>query len=384
MEEIDYWPANSSGGLNFGWRCYEGNSIYDLSGGCGSPSAYIAPVATTAQSSGVCSVIGGYVYRGSRYADMYGKYFYSDYCLPAMFTLESDGMGGFINTPLGTLSGSSFSAFGEDMWGELYIASLSSGIIYRFQTSDCTPVATINCNLDTLNDCGYGFAKLNVPAGRDFNYTWYHNGNLMTEDSSEVTATLPGTYIVVVENPATTCTNSDTIEVVQGTLITLSINGLDTLYCIYNQPVNLLPSIPGGTFSGPGVNCFVFDPSLAGTGFHDVKYTYITSQGCVYETSQTVQVEICPGINDNTWLKTVALYPNPNNGTFTLEISSDRTKDLKVEISTMLGQSLYCGSVEVNAGTTKYQPEYFIRESGLYLVKLSDGQNSFVHRIRVD
>lgn len=384
VEEIDYQPVNSPGGLNYGWRCYEGNSAYDLSGGCLSPTAYVAPVATTAHSSGVCSIIGGYVYRGARYADFFGKYLYTDYCSPAMFTLESDGMGGFINTPLGTLTGSSYSGFGEDMWGEIYLASLSSGNIYKFQTSDCTPVASINCAIDTLNDCGYGFAKLNVPAGRDFNYEWYYNGVLMVEDSTVVNATAAGTYVVNVTNPANACTNSDTIEVVMGTPLTLSILGLDTLYCVYHQSIGMQPSVPGGFFSGPGVNCFSFDPAEAGEGLHEVKYTYTNSQGCKYEASQTVRVDLCVGINDNSWLKTVSLYPNPNNGTFTLAVSSDRNKVLNIEISTVLGQVLYQTSKEVNAGSSKIIPDYKISQSGMYFVKLSDGQNSYVHRIRVD
>lgn len=384
QEEIDFEPVNAVGGLNYGWRCYEGNASYNLSG-CLSPSAYIAPVVTTSHtSSGVCSIIGGYVYRGARYADFFGKYLYSDYCSPAMFTLESDGAGGFINTPLGILTGTYFSGFGEDMWGEIYLASLSSGDIYKFRTNDCTPVASINCNLDTVNDCGYGVAKLSVPAGRGFAYTWYYNGVLMAEDSSIVNATAAGTYVVEVVNPSTACSNTDTIVVEMITPIILTINSLDTLYCISDPSFSLQPSIPGGTFSGPGVNCFMFEPQAAGEGTHEVKYTYETPQGCVYESSQTVRIDLCVGINNNTWLKKAALYPNPNNGTFTLEVSSDQAKLLNIEISSMLGQVLYTGSTQLNSGNTKIQPSYKIKESGIYFVKLSDGESSYVHKISVD
>lgn len=382
VEEIDYQPAYTPGGRNYGWRCYEGTSSYDLSGGCGPSTNYVSPVSTYTHSFG-CSVTGGYIYRGARYNDMFGKYFFTDYCTPTMYTLESDGMGGFTKTTLGTLTGSSYSAFGEDMWGELYIASLSSGNIYKFQSMDCVPVASINCNLDTVKDCGYGFSKLSVPAGRDYGYTWYYNGALMSEDSSELIATLPGTYKVEVSNPSTGCANTDSVEVQMVTPITLSINGLDTLYCIYNQAVALLPSIPGGTFSGPGINCIYFDPALAGEGMHEVKYAYTTSGGCHYETSQQVRVDICLGIEDNSWLKTVSVYPNPNNGTFALKISSDRSKQLDIEISTMIGQVLYNEKINVNPGESNFQPDYKIEDAGVYLVKLSDGQNSFVHRVRV-
>jgi len=381
-EEIDFEPANAPGGLNYGWRCYEGNSSYDLSGGCQPQSSYVEPVSTFSHSFG-CSITGGYVYRGARYNDMFGKYFFTDYCTPTMYTLESDGMGGFTRTTLGTLLGSSYSSFGEDKWGELYLASLS-GSIYKFQSNDCTPVADINCGLDTVNDCGYGSVKLSVPAGRDFTYLWSHNGTALANDSSEVDATAAGTYVVVVTNPSTACTNTDTIEVEMISPVNLSIIGLDTVYCIYDQPVNLTPSIPGGYFTGTGVNCVVFDPALAQDGMHEVKYTYTTAQGCTYETTQDVRVDICLGVSNDSWLKTVALYPNPNKGTFTLEMSSDRNKNMSVEISTVLGQVIYGSEIKLVSGTTKFQPDYKIEKAGMYFVKLSDGVNSYIHKMRVD
>ncbi len=382
QEEIDFQPVRSVGGLNYGWRCYEGTATYNTSGGCLPINNYVAPVTTYSHSFG-CSVTGGYIYRGARYNDMFGKYFYTDYCTPTMYTLESDGMGGFNKTTLGTLLGSSYSSFGEDKWGELYIASLG-GSVYKFISNDCTPVASINCNLDTLGDCGYGFAKLSVPAGRDFAYTWYHNGNLLSDDSSEVIATVAGTYVVEVTNPTTLCSNSDTIEVVMGSPVNLAIVGLDTLYCSYHQSVNLQPSVPGGTFSGPGVTCNTFVPQEAGEGLHEIKYTYVTPAGCRYETSQLVRVDACLGVNNDSWLKTISLYPNPNNGTFTIEISSDRTKLLNLEISSLLGQVLYSASIEVNSGTAKFQPDYKIVNGGIYLVKFNDGESTFIHRIQVN
>ena len=33
-EEIDFQPASSTGGENYGWRCYEGNHVYSMSGSC--------------------------------------------------------------------------------------------------------------------------------------------------------------------------------------------------------------------------------------------------------------------------------------------------------------------------------------------------------------
>ena len=40
-EEIDYRAAGSTGGVNYGWRCYEGNAAYNTAG-CGSSATYVS------------------------------------------------------------------------------------------------------------------------------------------------------------------------------------------------------------------------------------------------------------------------------------------------------------------------------------------------------
>ena len=74
-EEIDYLPAGSPGGANFGWSIVEGNHDYD---GTAQPG-FIPPVAEYSHSEGGCSVTGGYVYRGAM-PEWQGIYLYGDYC----------------------------------------------------------------------------------------------------------------------------------------------------------------------------------------------------------------------------------------------------------------------------------------------------------------
>jgi len=78
-EEIDFEPAGSAGGLNYGWRCTEGLVDYDQSQ-CSSSLVIEYPISVYNHSGGACSITGGYVYRGSEFPDMQGKYFYTDYC----------------------------------------------------------------------------------------------------------------------------------------------------------------------------------------------------------------------------------------------------------------------------------------------------------------
>lgn len=124
-EEVDFQPAGSPGGENYGWDFWEGLACY--TSGC-NPTGMTWPIHVYSHADGDCSVTGGYVYRGASYAEMQGIYFFGDYCTGKLWGLQPDAgdwaVHQFDNTP------HSISSFGEDEAGELYLVSLSGGI-YR-------------------------------------------------------------------------------------------------------------------------------------------------------------------------------------------------------------------------------------------------------------
>ena len=127
IEEINKISSPLTPGLNFGWRCYEGNSVY--TSGCALAKAkYTLPIAQYTHDGGACSVTGGYVYTGTDYPNFTGKYFFADYCLNRIGTVNANGKIVYSAKFRGS---NNFSTFGEDSNGELYIASLSNGIIYK-------------------------------------------------------------------------------------------------------------------------------------------------------------------------------------------------------------------------------------------------------------
>ncbi|MCB0033804.1 MAG: PQQ-dependent sugar dehydrogenase [Anaerolineales bacterium] len=131
-EEIDYIPAGSLSGLDFGWRCYEGTNPFNTSG-CGPSSSYVDPIHEYDHSSGDCSVTGGFIYRGSQYADLQGHYIFTDYCT-AVFRAITGAPYSPTVTTLSFAPGSSIfspSTFGEDVNGELYVTNRNEGSVYR-------------------------------------------------------------------------------------------------------------------------------------------------------------------------------------------------------------------------------------------------------------
>ena len=122
IEEINKQPSTEAA-VNYGWRCYEGNNPYNTNG-CDEPETMVFPVATYNHSGGKCSVTGGYVYRGTTYANLVGKYFFADYCSGEVGWVDEANNLEFVTT-----SNNSFSTFGQDSSGQLYVAG--SGRVYK-------------------------------------------------------------------------------------------------------------------------------------------------------------------------------------------------------------------------------------------------------------
>lgn len=143
-EEIDFQPANSTGGENYGWDCREGAHPYTgaQSPACTGNNNLVEPIFEYARAenqsnpSAPCSSItGGFVYRGTAYPALVGHYILADYCSGKFWSLIRNNQNAWISTAHGKLINSA-STFGEDQNGELYVASLSDGIIYRIATPD--------------------------------------------------------------------------------------------------------------------------------------------------------------------------------------------------------------------------------------------------------
>ena len=124
FEEINKQPSTVAG-LNYGWRCYEGNNAFNTNG-CAAMSTMTFPFAQYTHSDG-CSITGGYLYAGSAYSNFAGNYFFADYCRNRIGRANSTGA----ITYSATFAGSNqFTTFGQDFNGELYVAS-SAGNIYK-------------------------------------------------------------------------------------------------------------------------------------------------------------------------------------------------------------------------------------------------------------
>jgi glucose/arabinose dehydrogenase len=124
-EEIDYLPAGSPGGVNFGWSYFEGAHPYR--GSPPSGMALVAPVVEYGHDFGN-AVIGGYVYRGVNLPDWQGVYLYGDYGSGRVWGLLHLGDGSWQNAEMFETD-RRISSFGVDENGEIYLVDGGGSIL---------------------------------------------------------------------------------------------------------------------------------------------------------------------------------------------------------------------------------------------------------------
>ena len=130
-EEINKASSTASG-LNYGWRCYEANSPYILDD-CSDPNSMTFPIADYNHfSDGAfkCSITGGYRYRGTSFSNFDGWYFFADYCSEEIGYLVYDQVNDEWDMTLEPFTGR-WTAFGEDVNGEIYVSDIQTGNIYK-------------------------------------------------------------------------------------------------------------------------------------------------------------------------------------------------------------------------------------------------------------
>jgi glucose/arabinose dehydrogenase len=130
FEELDFRPKGKLGVLaNYGWSHYEGRAIYNPKVTIADKSRLVPPILTYPHTGGACSVIGGYVYRGSKVPAARGRYFFGDLCSGTIssFAVGPKGRASPVTALAGRIR--SITSFGEDANGELYAVSLD-GFLY--------------------------------------------------------------------------------------------------------------------------------------------------------------------------------------------------------------------------------------------------------------
>ncbi len=133
-EEVDVLPnsgPNARGrGANLGWSLMEGPDTFN--GNTHVPGNHTAPTFayphdnSPPSPSGItgCSIIGGYVYRGSAIPGLVGQYVFGDFCTGTLSSMSPDGSS--VIGDLGdAVTDNTLVSFGQGPDGELYVLTFT-------------------------------------------------------------------------------------------------------------------------------------------------------------------------------------------------------------------------------------------------------------------
>lgn len=196
-EEINVIKSDTAEFFNFGWKCYEGNMLRP-GPLCDTIIAdFDFPVFVYPHDidSGGFAITGGFVYRGSEFPDLYGKYIFCDYVSGNFWTMEENASG-FWTTEFYGYVVDHITSFGEDVNGELFACVNQTGNIYKI-IDNCESfnlsAAITDASASTINN---GSVNLILSGGQSpFTFNW-SNGST-TEDISSLFA---GEYNVIVND----------------------------------------------------------------------------------------------------------------------------------------------------------------------------------------
>jgi len=365
FEEIDVQPATSQGGENYGWRCYEGNSAFN-SNGCGPISTYVFPIHEYPNNfSTGCSVTGGYVYRGTQYPALYGKYIYADFCTGNFWWLEETG-GTWTNTPIGQFTSMNYSTFGEDVNGELYVAGLSDGAIYQVIDIACqgfslasATVTDSNCDTDDT-----GAIDLTINANGPFSVSWSNGAN--TEDLMDLA---PGIYTATITY-SNNCilTTTQTVGLLNTAVVpVISFLGPQSLEstsaATYQWYVNGVP-IGGAT-----------NQTILYTQNGD--YTVVTTDanGC---TATSLSFGVLLNTEEPEWAQSFSVQPVPFSDYLEVQWETDHNMPLQLELVNTLGQTVRKSVVE-GAATVLLETDEL--NAGIYFVRLGTVDSWIVRKV---
>lgn len=145
-EELNFQPASSFGGENYGWPTIEGTRcprFEDLPVPCSQAVIFTPPVAEYDHTHG-CAVVGGVVYRGAQLPLLTGSFLFADFCRGDIWSLSMSDSSASSDpvqpqqsnwqSELVLKASLPISSVGEDEEGNIYVTAYPTGEVYLVTT----------------------------------------------------------------------------------------------------------------------------------------------------------------------------------------------------------------------------------------------------------
>lgn len=205
------------------------------------------------------------------------------------------------------------------------------------------------------------------------------------ETTRSIKTKTPGIYACMVTAPNGLCSRmSDSVNLVFKPLPVVTLDSILPMEPT-GAPLTLTGGLPqGGTYSGPGVNAGVFDPSVAGIGLHKITYSY-TDPGttCNNKAIRYIQVGNSVGVNSVFKVKQFNVTPNPSQGLVSLVFEADRSATLTVQVIDQLGRVVWSQNY-ANASRFAKEIDLSVLKPGVYYIRANFAEQSELRKLVIE
>jgi hypothetical protein len=282
-------------------------------------------------------------------------------------------------TTLSAVSGTSVNAFPTVTTTYLLQgADTASGCMASDTFTVNVSDVSVDVVLGPLGLCEGESITLIVTGADDYQWSPGTGLNTTSGDSVIATPTTTTTYTIIGTDTATSCTATNSVEIVVFPAPVVTFD-LPDHFCDTDPDAPLTAGTPaGGTYSGPFVTANTFSPSTATTGSYNLTYTYTDSNGCEASDTALAIVDLCIGVAPSL-LAELGFYPNPSNGVFTVMVGG-QLEAATFRVMNMMGQVIREGMLE----NGKNVMDLGAQPAGLYVltVEAAGQQRSFNLEIR--
>ncbi len=250
-------------------------------------------------------------------------------------------------------------------------------------TADVTQVA-MNGTVNFTNTTTGGYI------GTNETYEWSFPGGTpdnSTDKNPTVVYSECGAHDVtmIVNRGGQIVTVSKPLYIEVGTIVNVFAIPNDTT-CNW-QPITLDATTPGATYLwAPGQETtptITVDANVVGFGAHIYAVTVNTPDGCSQYIISHIFFDNCTGVGLNNNDLSTMLYPNPNQGSFTLEMNSFVPQNINIEITNSLGMKVYSENGILFSGKLVKPINLNKMPAGVYYMSIRNSGKNIVQKFLV-
>ncbi len=286
------------------------------------------------------------------------------------------------------ISGATASTYTATQSGSYTVMATSNGCSSSLSSPMVLTVASVSITSDDANNSicegtSVTFTATASSGGTSPVYQWKLNGtNVGTNSSTYTTNTLTTGQSVtcvmtsnqsgVISSPATSNAIVTTVNAIPSTP-TISQTGsqLTSSSATGNQWY-----LNGNIISGATSQTY----NVLQTGNYTV---IVTTNGCNSSSSSSLNVDVTGISEANVQSSNILLYPNPNNGQFTLTFTTVEISDYTIQLNDVNGKIVYKNELTNFSGS--FNKEFDITKSGKgeYFLSITNSKNQKIEKVIV-